>query len=338
MTATDAGTIEATGSAFELAGFMAVRARTRKAVHMIAEQVRPGMSEEQAKDTARSTLASLGMRRGWHHIIVRCGSNPTKDFMERSEPGEPAALEGQERRTADLGGGVSQVVRRASPASSFTWFAVRTTEDFGWKLNMDLSGHRLSEYPHSAHYNGALTEVNFKPSPNLWVLEIAIAHSDKTFGGPSTRTSCSRTRASHRGPSQSSAKHHPTHARLKAGFTKRWSAPFLSRFPTSNPSMALRTSAGTVASGAESGVPAGSSERSVTLTRRPLLPTRRAARFLDPLMQLRSLRFLDGSHLEVPGPVGGPKWRRAVEVRTAQENDIDGDVIGGQLDDPPQLW
>ena len=27
------------------------------------------------------------MRRGWHHIIVRCGPNTTKDFMERSEPG-----------------------------------------------------------------------------------------------------------------------------------------------------------------------------------------------------------------------------------------------------------
>jgi methionyl aminopeptidase len=66
---------------------MAVRARTRKAVHMIAEQITPGMSEDEAKEIARPTLASLEMRRGWHHIIVRCGSNTTKDFMERSEPG-----------------------------------------------------------------------------------------------------------------------------------------------------------------------------------------------------------------------------------------------------------
>ena len=47
---------------------------------------------------------------------------------------------------------------------------------------MDLSGHRLSDYPHSAHYDGPLAEVGFTPSPNLWVLEIAIAHPDKTFG------------------------------------------------------------------------------------------------------------------------------------------------------------
>ena len=87
MTITDVSTIEGTGTAFKLDDFMAVRARTRKAVHMIAEQITPGMSEDEAKEIARATLGELGMRRGWHHIIVRCGPNTTKDFMERSEPG-----------------------------------------------------------------------------------------------------------------------------------------------------------------------------------------------------------------------------------------------------------
>ena len=87
MTMTDVSTIEGTGSGFDLDGFMAVRARTRRAVHLIADQLTPGLSEEQAKEIARTTLSALEMRRGWHHIIVRCGSNTTKDFMERSEPG-----------------------------------------------------------------------------------------------------------------------------------------------------------------------------------------------------------------------------------------------------------
>src|SRR5580704_12941958 len=87
MTITDVTTIEGTGDTFDLNGFMAVRARTRKAVHMIAEQITPGLSEDKAKEIARATLGDLGMRRGWHHIIVRCGSNTTKDFIERSEPG-----------------------------------------------------------------------------------------------------------------------------------------------------------------------------------------------------------------------------------------------------------
>ena len=53
MTITDVTTIEGTGTAFKLDDFMAVRARTRKAVHMIAEQITPGMSEDKAKEIAR---------------------------------------------------------------------------------------------------------------------------------------------------------------------------------------------------------------------------------------------------------------------------------------------
>jgi methionyl aminopeptidase len=214
MAVTDVLTIEGCGSAFELDGFMAVRARTRKAVHMIAEQIRPGMSEEQAKEIARSTLASLEMRRGWHHIIVRCGSNTTKDFMERSERGVILQendiffvdigpvygdFEGDAGDTFVFGDNalhlkaqrdvreIWKIVRDKWLAEQISGvdlyeFAIKTTEEFGWKLNMDLSGHRLSEYPHSAHYDGPLAEVGFKPNPNLWVLEIAIADADKTFG------------------------------------------------------------------------------------------------------------------------------------------------------------
>src|SRR6202789_3126453 len=79
--------LEATGEKFSIDKLMDVRARTRRAVHTIAAQVEVGMAEEDAKAMARKTLESMGMRRGWHHIIVRCGSNTTKDFMERSEPG-----------------------------------------------------------------------------------------------------------------------------------------------------------------------------------------------------------------------------------------------------------
>ena len=173
------------------------------------------MAEEEAKAIARETLQSLEMRRGWHHIIVRCGPNTTKDFMERSEPGvvlgdddiffvdigpiygdtEGDAGEtfvfgigrgpspGQEGGTADLGRGPGGVVHQGQHrARSSTTTPPRWQAGYGWKLNMDLSGHRLSDFPHSAHYDGPLAEVEFRPSPNLWVLEIAIAHPDRNFG------------------------------------------------------------------------------------------------------------------------------------------------------------
>jgi Xaa-Pro aminopeptidase len=214
MTITDATTIEATGTAFALDDFMAVRARTRKAVHMIAEQITPGLSEDKAKEIARATLSDLGMRRGWHHIIVRCGSNTTKDFMERSEPG--VVLQENDIFFIDIGPvygdfegdagdtfvfGDDPLHLKAKSDVREIWeivrakwlneqvsgielyeFATKTTEEFGWKLNVDLSGHRLSDYPHSAHYDGPMAEVGFRPAPNLWVLEIAVAHPHKSFG------------------------------------------------------------------------------------------------------------------------------------------------------------
>ncbi len=213
-TAMDIETIEATGPQFAIDELMYVRARTRRAVHMIADKVKVGMAEEEAKDVARGILTSLGMRRGWHHIIVRCGSNTTKDFMARSEPG--VVLQENDIFFIDIGPIFQNCEGDAGDTFVFgddpdhhrakgdvrtiwekvrrTWFderitgqelyqfAEKTAGEMGWKLNLDLSGHRLSDYPHSAHYDGALADVGFRPNPNLWVLEIAIAHPDGGFG------------------------------------------------------------------------------------------------------------------------------------------------------------
>jgi len=210
----DMDSIEATGETFALEELMYVRARTRRAVHMIADKVAVGMTEEEAKDVARGILTSLGMRRGWHHIIVRCGSNTTKDFMARSEPG--VVLQPNDIFFVDIGPifqncegdagdtfvfGDNPDHHRAKSDVRTIWddvrrvwfeegitgqelygYAEETAAAHGWKLNLDLSGHRLSDYPHSAHYDGSLADVGFRPNPNLWVLEIAIAHPDGGFG------------------------------------------------------------------------------------------------------------------------------------------------------------
>jgi methionyl aminopeptidase len=206
--------LEGTGQKFSLDQLMDVRSRTRRAVGLIADQVEVGMVEEDAKAMARDTLSGLGMRRGWHHIIVRFGSNTTKNFMERSEPG--VALGTDDIFFVDIGpiyedcegdAGDTFVVGsdsdhlRAKKEVKVIWdmvrdkwfaegitghelydFAIETTKGFGWRLNLDLSGHRLSDYPHSAHYDGSLADVEFRPNPNLWVLEIAIVDPGLRFG------------------------------------------------------------------------------------------------------------------------------------------------------------
>lgn len=206
--------LEGTGEHFSVAQLMEVRSRTRRAVGMIADQVEVGMVEEDAKAMARDTLSSLSMRRGWHHIIVRFGPNTTKDFMERSDPGIVLGpddiffvdigpvYEGCEGDAGDtFVVGTDPEHHRAKVEVRAIWdqvrnqwfsqgitghelydYAIETAGTYGWNLNLDLSGHRLSDYPHSAQYDGPLADVDFRPNPNLWVLEIAIVHPDRPFG------------------------------------------------------------------------------------------------------------------------------------------------------------
>jgi hypothetical protein len=42
-------------------------------------------------------------------------------------------------------------------------FAYKTTAGLGWVLNMELTGHCLSEFPHSAYYDGTLAAVSIAP-------------------------------------------------------------------------------------------------------------------------------------------------------------------------------
>lgn len=44
-------------------------------------------------------------------------------------------------------------------------FATKAAEDRGWSLNLDLSGHRLSDFPHSAHYDGSIADVPLPIAP-----------------------------------------------------------------------------------------------------------------------------------------------------------------------------
>lgn len=206
--------IEGVGANYDIEELMDVRLRTRQALHAIARGIHVGMVEEDARGMARKILKGMGMRRGWHHIITRLGPNTTKDFMARSERG--VVLQENDIFFVDIGpiygdcegdAGDTFVVgddpehHKAKADARAIWedvramwfetgatgvelyeFAQATTQARGWKLNMDLSGHRLSDFPHSAHYDGPLAEVDFKPNPNLWVLEIAIAHPERNFG------------------------------------------------------------------------------------------------------------------------------------------------------------
>ena len=78
---------EATGPNYAAEKLLDVRERVHQAIAAISSKITPGMVEEDAVAMAREILGEMGMRKGWHRVIVRFGPNTTKDFMADSEPG-----------------------------------------------------------------------------------------------------------------------------------------------------------------------------------------------------------------------------------------------------------
>jgi Xaa-Pro aminopeptidase len=206
--------LEAVGPAFLKDKMLEMRAKTRGAIHAIAAACKPGMVEEDAVAMAKDILAEGDMVRGWHDVYVRFGPNTLKTFGAASDPGIVlkendiffldigpvwGEFEGDGGETFTVGTApemakcgadakkLFHIVRKKWESTGMSGrelyeFAIEEAKAMGWELNMDLSGHRLSDFPHAAIYDGPMAEVDFKPSPLLWVLEIHIRHPTEGYG------------------------------------------------------------------------------------------------------------------------------------------------------------
>jgi Xaa-Pro aminopeptidase len=193
---------------------LAQRVRTHEAITAIAAAIRPGMLEEEAVALANGILAERNMRRGWHKVNLRFGINTTLHFHSASRPG--VVLGDNDIFFIDIGpvfehwegdGGDTFVVgqnaervrcardaRAVFHATRRRWladglngqalyqFAAAEAARLGWVLNLDMNGHRISDFPHAAIFKGSLAQVDFTPSAGLWVLEIQIRHPSEPFG------------------------------------------------------------------------------------------------------------------------------------------------------------
>ncbi len=52
----------------------------------------------------------------------------------------------------------------------------------GWRLNLDIKGHRVCDFPHAIYRAGSLGDFGQCPATGLWILEIQIAHPTRPFG------------------------------------------------------------------------------------------------------------------------------------------------------------
>lgn len=204
---------ERIGPKFDRAILLETRERTRSLMHAVAAQIVPGMVEEDAVALMRRTLKDAEMLRGWHGIHVRFGANTLRNFGEPSAPGMVLreddiffidigpvwrGHEGDAGDTFVVGGDplmhqAAIDVRTVFEATRARWeadglngkalydFAAVEAQRLGWVLNLEMAGHRLSDFPHALKHDGALVEADYAPSDGLWVLEIQIRHPDRPF-------------------------------------------------------------------------------------------------------------------------------------------------------------
>lgn len=205
---------QAVGPTFSLAKMLHARNKTVEAVQLIAKQIRPGMNERQAKDLAKATLEQMGMERIWHGIIVRFGHTTQKTFNQRIDPdnvlGEndiffidlgvvwdghegdagDTFVVGHDTQMQDCAMAARQLwqtvrdkwLQDGCAGSELYEYAAKQAEAMGWQLNLEIKGHRVSDFPHAIYQAGNLGDFAACPDTGLWILEIQIRHPTLPYG------------------------------------------------------------------------------------------------------------------------------------------------------------
>jgi Xaa-Pro aminopeptidase len=205
---------EAVGAAFSLPAMLKARDLTFEAVRRIGAAIAPGMTEARGGQMAQEVLEAMGMERLWHRNVVRFGPGTLETFFGPYQPDyvlKPndiffvdlgAVWDGHEGDAGDtFTVGDDPEMAACAEAARTLWrevaarwrdedlsgpdlyaFAVRRAEALGWRLNWEVKGHRVSDFPHAIYKAGALGDFDGPPQTGLWILEIQIAHPTRPIG------------------------------------------------------------------------------------------------------------------------------------------------------------
>ena len=205
--------IEGVGPHFDSEKYQQARRKTISVVKEVSSNVFLGMSEEEGAKLVEETLKKYGAEKKWHPTKFRIGKNTTKSFKEKSYP---VSLQENDLYYIDIGPvfnghegdygetfifGKNKDYERIILASKEIFhktakafkernltgrdlyqYAFSLSHQYGYELIPTMKGHRLGDFPHGLFYKGGLSECDFSPKENLWILEILIKHPKQQFG------------------------------------------------------------------------------------------------------------------------------------------------------------
>ena len=194
---------EGLGEKFDLDVYLKSQEKTRQLVKKFSQFIVPGITESDAKVLLEKTMDASGLEKRWHPTKLRFGPNTTCSFREESVPttlsdsdiffldigpvysqheadyGETFVI-GNDPKLIHLRDSTRVVFNKTKEAwtsSKFTGqelyqYAEEEAKNLGLRLNTNMYGHRMGDFPHALHSRAKLGNLDHTPSPNLWILEI----------------------------------------------------------------------------------------------------------------------------------------------------------------------
>ncbi|QQD55446.1 M24 family metallopeptidase [Pseudomonas fluorescens BBc6R8] len=205
--------LEKVGPRYSLDGMLAAREQTVRALAAIADQLKVGMTTAQALAMANETLQAMGASHTWHPTYIRFGEDTVRtprqgiDLLRKLRATDIAVVDlgpvwdGYEGDYGDtfvfgehpLHDACTKALHEVFDETRDAWhrgltgrelydFAEGSALSKGWRLERNLAGHRIADFPHALFGQDKLAEVEIVPSEMVWVLEIQICHPTQPVG------------------------------------------------------------------------------------------------------------------------------------------------------------
>lgn len=210
--------IEAVHPEFLLEGLRRAQKKTIAVCDEIRREIKPGLTEEDARKLAMKVFSDHGVEKHWHRPYIRLGKSTMLTFRDPLEPNQ--RLEENEPFYVDLGpvwpdtdSGLEyegdfgdtyvhgsnpeaercvQTARALFKDAQQFWktnratgpeiyaFMTKEAQTRGYELLPQIDGHRISDFTHMKYSKERLAKVTFPPTEALWVLEVQIV--DRAHG------------------------------------------------------------------------------------------------------------------------------------------------------------
>ena len=204
---------EQVGPRYSLDGMLAAREQTVRALAAIASQLKIGMTTAQALAMAEQTLQAMGASHTWHPTYIRFGDDTVRTPRQGIDP--QRRLRASDIAVVDLGPvwdgyegdygdtfvfgkhplhlACVTALHEVFEETRQAWHtgltgrelydvAERSAAAKGWRLERNLAGHRVTDFPHALFGQQKLADLPIVPGEMVWVLEIQLCHPTEPVG------------------------------------------------------------------------------------------------------------------------------------------------------------